>query len=337
MQKKAVKQRNIFLRIRISNSEDLAILEIHDIRNSILIPAGFITVKISGDKGGFLQDETCYREWRKKRLRSYPQNVEEIRVQVDSLLNVTARQKAALITACKRANMAIYHCRNAAVDRAAVATFASGFGLTRLDHHLCANADGVSELAVASEGVRTTYVPYSSRSLSWHTDGYYNDKERQINAVILHCARSAATGGENALLDPELAYIHLRDEDPRFITAFEHPECMTIPANRDALGEIRAAVSGPVFSYALSGEIHMRYSARKRNIQWRDDALTTAARECLTQLLEDPNGPVFHYRLKAGEGLISNNILHNRTEFNDGPGQQRLLYRARFFDRIRTQ
>jgi len=293
-------------------------------------------MKISDDNGGLFQDETRYRGWRANRLRSYPQSVEEIYVQVDGLLNVTAAQKAALKMACKRSNMAIYHCRDASVDRAAVAAFASVFGLTRLDHHLCANADGVSELAVASEGVRSAYVPYSSRSLSWHTDGYYNHKERQINAVVLHCAQSAPTGGENALLDSEIAYIHLRDEDPRFINAFEHPECMTIPANTGVEGEIRAAVSGPVFSYAPSGEMHMRYSARKKNIQWRDDALTKAARECLSEMLEDPNGPVFRYRLKAGEGLISNNVLHNRTEFNDGSGQQRLLYRARFFDRIET-
>jgi alpha-ketoglutarate-dependent taurine dioxygenase len=326
----------MFLRIRHANSEDLAILEIHDIRISILIPAGFLTMKISDDNGGFFQDESRYREWSANRLRFYPQSVEEIHVQIDGLLNVTAGQKAALKTACNRSNMAIYHCRDASVDRAAVAAFASVFGLTRLDHHLCANADGVSELAVASEGVRAGYVPYSSRSLSWHTDGYYNDKERQINAVVLHCAQSATSGGENALLDPEMAYIRLRDEDPRFITAFEHPECMTIPANMGAEGEIRAAVSGPVFSYALSGEMHMRYSARKRNIQWRDDALTTVAREFLSEILEDRNGPVFRYRLKAGEGLISNNVLHNRTEFNDGPERQRLLYRARFFDRIET-
>ncbi|MDX2429221.1 MAG: TauD/TfdA family dioxygenase [Xanthomonadales bacterium] len=293
-------------------------------------------MKIPGDRHGYLKDETRYREWRAIKLDSYPQNVEEIHLQVDGLLNVSAVQKAALKTACKRANMAIYHCRDASVDRAAVATFASQFGLTRLDHHLCANADGVSELAVASEGVRTGYVPYSNRSLSWHTDGYYNDKTRQINAVVLHCAQSAEFGGENALLDPQMAYIRLRDEDPRFITAFEHPECMTIPANMGVEGDIRAAVSGPVFSYALSGEMHMRYSARKRNIQWRDDALTTAARECLSEMLDDRNGPVFRYRLKAGEGLISNNVLHNRTEFNDGPEQQRLLYRARFFDRIKT-
>jgi alpha-ketoglutarate-dependent taurine dioxygenase len=179
-------------------------------------------------------------------------------------------------------------------------------------------------------------VPYSNRSLSWHTDGYYNHKPRQINAIVLHCAQNASTGGENALFDPEMAYIRLRDEDPRFITAFEHPECMTIPANTGAEGEIRAAVCGPVFSYDVGGVLHMRYSARKRNIQWRDDDSTRAAREFLTEILGDENGPVFHYRLQAGEGLISNNVLHNRTAFTDEAGHNRLLYRARFFDRIET-
>jgi len=257
-------------------------------------------------------------------------------VPIDGLLALTVAQKAAIKLACKRSNMAIYQCRNTSVDRAAIVAFAAEFGLNRLDHHLCANADGVAELSVASEGVRTGYVPYSNRSLSWHTDGYYNEKERQINAVVLHCAQSAAAGGENELLDPEMAYICLRDADPRFITAFEHPQCMTIPANTGTEGEIRPVVSGPVFSYDAHGQIHMRYSARKKNIQWRDDASTTAAREFLSALLDDRNGPVFHYHLQAGEGLISNNVLHNRSAFNDGADQHRLLYRARFFDRIET-
>jgi len=48
------------------------------------------------------------------------------------------------------------------------------------------------------------------------------------------------------------------------------------------------------------------------------------------------NGPVLRYRLQAGEGLISNNALHNRTAFEDGAAHKRLLYRARFFDRIES-
>jgi alpha-ketoglutarate-dependent taurine dioxygenase len=231
--------------------------------------------------------------------------------------------------------MAIYKCRDDFVDRAAVCAFASNFGLLQLDHHLCANEDGVSELSVAPRGIRTGYVPYSSRSLSWHTDGYYNDPSRQVRAVVLHCANSAATGGENALFDPEIAYIRLRDENPLYITALEHPECMTIPANTGTQGEIRPAVSGPVFSRDLrSGALHMRYSARKKNIQWRDDGTTRAARDYLSEILADENGLVLRYRLQAGEGLISNNVLHNRTAFEDGPGHRRLIYRTRFFDRI---
>lgn len=290
----------------------------------------------TGHSDGFLEDRTSYLEWRKTRLQSYPASVEEILVPVDGLRNMTPDQKAAIEVACRRSNMAIYQCLDASVDRDAIVAFASQFGLTRIDHHLCANADGVSELSVAATGIRTGYVPYSSRSLSWHTDGYYNTKDRQINAVVLHCAQSATSGGENALLDPEIAYIYLRDEDPRFITAFEHPECMTIPANTGTQEEARPAVSGPVFSYGVNGEIHMRYSARQKNILWRDDPLTSAAREYLSEILDDGNGPAFHYRLQAGEGLLSNNILHNRSGFDDGPASHRLLYRARFFDRIKT-
>jgi len=293
-------------------------------------------VKTSGQSDDFLLDKTSYQKWRKARLQSCPQSVEEIHVEIGSLVNLSDTEKAAIMTACRRSNMAIYKCRDDFVDRAAVCAFASEFGLIRLDHHLCANADGVSELSVAAKGTRTGYVPYSSRGLSWHTDGYYNDKTRQVNAVVLHCAHDAATGGENALLDPEIAYIRLRDEDPRFITAFERPDCMTIPANIGTEGEIRAAVCGPVFSYDTCGELHMRYSARKKNIQWRDDDVTRAARDFLSEILADESGPIFRYRLQPGEGLISNNVLHNRTAFNDGPGHKRLLYRARFFDRIRA-
>jgi len=291
-------------------------------------------VKIAARNIDFLHDDDRYREWRQNRLKFYPRSADEIRVPIDGLLDLTPAQKTAINKACGRSNMAIYQCLDRSVDRAAVVAFAARFGLTRLDHHLCANADGVAELSVACEGVRSGYVPYSNRGLSWHTDGYYNDREHQVNAVILHCAQSAPAGGENALLDPDLVYIRLRDENPGFITAFEHPECMTIPANTAGGGEIRPALSGPVFSYGAHGEIHMRYSARKKNIRWRDDPLTTAARDFLSDMLNDETGPVLRYRLQAGEGLLSNNVLHDRTAFSDGQDQYRLLYRARFFDRI---
>lgn len=281
-------------------------------------------------------NEDRYQQWKKIRLENQARSSEDLLVEVDGLRAMSDAQRLKIMTNCRRFNMAVYRCRDEFSDRAAVRAFASRFGLNSLDHHLCVNADGVSELSVATEGVRSDYVPYSNRSLSWHTDGYYNDKSHQVRAIVLHCAETAGEGGENALLDTDIAYIHMRDKDPRFITAFEHPGCMTIPANRGKEGEIRPAVSGPVFSYDDGGTIHMRFSARKKNIQWRHDSITRDAREYLLEILADTNGPVLRYRLRAGEGLICNNVLHNRTAFEDGPKNKRLLYRARFFDRTES-
>ena len=111
---------------------------------------------------------------------------------------------------------------------------------------------------------------------------------------------------------------------------------MTIPANENPHNGTRASVQGPVFSYDANGNIHMRYSARKKNIRWRDDEITIAALQQLTDILADEHGPVLRYCLQDGEGLISNNVLHNRTAFSDGDVGKRLLYRARYFERIKT-
>lgn len=284
-----------------------------------------------------LSSETSYREWRAARLDGYPDGVDDLVVEIAGLTELESSEREAIAANCARANMAIYSCRDTKVDRAAILTFGAEFGLRRLDHHLCANADGVAELTVAVDGKRAGYVPYSDRSLSWHTDGYYNEASSRVRAVVLHCAQPAESGGDNAILDPEIAYIRLRDENPAFIAAFEHAECMTIPANVGDRGEIRSSVSGPVFSHdERDGALQMRFSARKRHIRWRDDPVTTAAREFLEQLLADENGPVFNYRLQAGQGLISNNVLHNRTAFVDAEDRTRFLYRARFFDRIHS-
>lgn len=283
----------------------------------------------------FLSSSTDYREWRAAKLDMYPTGVDELVVNIGRLADLDHCATAAIRSSCRRANMAIYSCYDNVVDHAAILACAAHLGLRRIDHHLCANDDGVAELTVASEGARSDYVPYSDRSLSWHTDGYYNEESSRVRAVILHCVQNAATGGETAALDPEIAYIRLRDANPAFITALEHPECMTIPANVGNRGEIRPAVCGPVFSYDDSdGALHMRYSARRKNIRWRDDPTTTTAREFLSELLADENGPVLRFCLQPGQGLISNNILHNRTAFKDEPAHKRLLYRTRFFDRI---
>ena len=290
----------------------------------------------------------AYRAWRARKLAAYPADTAGLSVEIADLAAPSAQEIRAVRDRCRAANMAIYTCPGggpegapmgasggADIDRETIRRFAATFGLRRLDRHLLADQSGITALSAAADGRRRHYIPYSNQGLSWHSDGYYNAASRRVRAVVLHCARAAASGGENALLDPEIAYIHLRDADPAYIAALTHPEAMTIPANREGGVEVRPAVTGPVFSVdGESGALHMRYTAGARNIVWRDDPATGAARACLEALLADPQGPVIRCRLSPGQGIIGNNVLHDRTAFRDGETGPRLVYRARFLYRI---
>jgi hypothetical protein len=182
---------------------------------------------------------------------------------------------------------------------------------------------------------RGGFIPYTDRPLKWHTDGYYHPHEHRIRAMLLHCVRPARSGGVNALLDHELVYIALRDASPRWVQALMAPDAMTIPAREDAEGVARAAQAGPVFSVdPVDGALHMRYTSRTRSIVWKDDAATLKAVAFLERLLNDDNPDVLRLRLEAGMGLVANNVLHDRSAFVDDPAHPRLLYRARYLDRV---
>jgi hypothetical protein len=153
--------------------------------------------------------------------------------------------------------------------------------------------------------------------------------------MVLHCVRPAKSGGETALMDFEMAYIALRDANPDWIEALMAPDAMTIPERLDDDGIARQAQSGPVFSVdAQSGALHMRYTARTRSIVWKDDDHTRQAVAFLEQLLNSDCPQVFRLQLAPGMGLVCNNVLHDRTGFDDDPSRPRLLYRARYLDRV---
>jgi hypothetical protein len=76
----------------------------------------------------------------------------------------------------------------------------------------------------------------------------------------------------------------------------------------------------------------MRYTARTRSIVWRDEA--QAAVERLRAILDSDSPYVFKLKLSGGQGLVCNNVLHDRSEFTDAPGAERLVYRARYSDRV---
>jgi alpha-ketoglutarate-dependent taurine dioxygenase len=274
-----------------------------------------------------------YEQWRERKLTRYPRRAEDLIVEVRDPRNLTDREVAKLREVCARANMAVYSSPHAdPADKAIVRRVGARLGLERLQANPFADEDGISSLETAPEKSARGYIPYSNRRLLWHTDGYYNPPAQRIRAFILHCVRPAAAGGENRLLDHEIAYLLLRDADPEHIRALSAPDAMTIPANEDE-GLPRPAQSGPVFSED-GGALHMRYTARTRSIEWRADPATRAAVQRLNEILESAAPYVFTLRLAPGQGLVCNNVLHDRSSFTDAPGAGRLVYRARYCDRI---
>ena len=251
--------------------------------------------------------------------------------------NLSVGERTAIIDRCRRANMALYaSAEHTEADKDLPRRMGEQFGLIQFDRNLLADEDAISTLTAVGEegGLRADFIPYTNKPIRWHTDGYYNPPERRICGMILHCVQDAESGGENRLLDPEIAYLLLRDENPEHIHALSAPDAMTIPARLDGETEMRAAESGPVFSLLPNHALHMRYTARTKSIVWKDSPETRAAIIALERILASDSPFIFQIRMKPGTGLISNNILHDRTGFNDNPAHKRVIYRARYHDRM---
>ena len=282
-----------------------------------------------------LNDAASYAQWRELKLTNAPKSTAELIVEVHDPRALTPDEHAALAERIGRCNMAIYASPMHEADTDIPRLLGKQFGLERLDANWLAGEDGISEIRVFDNGTRKHYIPYTDRPIKWHTDGYYNPPEREILAMVLHCVRNASQGGVNQLMDHEMAYLLLRDENPQHIRALMQPDAMTIPERVDETDGVRPAQSGPVFSLDAQGKLHMRYTARTRSIAWKQDAATKAAVAALEFLLASDTPHVFKAQLEPGMGLLCNNVLHDRTAFTDDPiHPPRLLYRARYLDRI---
>jgi alpha-ketoglutarate-dependent taurine dioxygenase len=286
-----------------------------------------------------LANEAGYGVWRAGKLANYPVLAADLFVPINAAAALTKQEHAAILERCRKTNLAIYEVTGGGeTDKLAIRAFGRQFGLATLDMNLRADEDSITSLRVVETRAGTHYIPYTNRPLNWHTDGYYNRLDEQVRGIVMHCVATSASGGDNLFLDPEIAYLLLRDENPDYIRALMQPDAMTIPANIEAGVELRPAQSGPVFSVAQdTGALHMRYTARTRSIAWKDDRNTRQAAGFLLELLASDSIYIIRHRLRAGQGIICNNVLHKREAFADdaASGQQRLLYRARYHERIR--
>ena len=283
-----------------------------------------------------LDNADAYLNWRDQKLARAITDTGKLIVEIKDLRALTKAEHAALLERCRRSNMVIYATHIEHADEEMVRQFGLRFGLDSLDANWLAGEQGISRVTVSNEdGLRQAYIPYTDRAIKWHTDGYYNPPERQVRSFVLHCVHSAGQGGGNRLLDHEIAYLMLRDSDVEFVRALSAPDAMTIPERADEQGVARAAQTGPVFSVdPATSALHMRYTARTRSIEWKQDAITLAAVAALEKLLASDLPHIHHTRLEPGMGLLCNNVLHDRSVFSDDPDSPRLLYRARYHERI---
>jgi alpha-ketoglutarate-dependent taurine dioxygenase len=283
-----------------------------------------------------LQNNNAYQVWRAKKLNSLKQSSLQA-VEIKDPKAITPGEYQALSSQVAIFNVAIFRLKpDPTIDGRILKTFGSQFDLHHLDSNLYANENDISELRVISEGRRGEYIPYTNRPLGWHTDGYYNHPDNTIRSFILYCINDASEGGANQLLDPELAYIHVRDQDSKLIAALMQPDVLTIPNTVENGKIIRPEQKGPVFQVdPVSGHLLMRYTQRKANIQWRPDNDTQTALSLLGGLLASDSDHILDVRLNPGKGMVCNNVLHNRSAFIDNPEHPRVMLRARYYDRFR--
>lgn len=279
-------------------------------------------------------NESAYRAWRETKLAEDYTSLSALFVDITDPGHLSETEGQAIADQISKTNMVIFRLANPdSFSTTGLISLGTQLGLNHLDNNLYAGEEAVSELRVIDKGRRGEYIPYTNRALGWHTDGYYNHPDQTIRVFVLYCRSDAADGGENQLVDPELIYISLRDENPEYIKALMNDDVLTIPETVENNKLVRPAQKSPVFSIdKKSGRLLMRYTQRKTYIQWKNDSITHDALTHIETLLAKESIPIVNYRLKPGEGLICNNVLHNRSAFNDARDKQRIMYRARYHD-----
>lgn len=283
-----------------------------------------------------------YQAWRSAKLKQASDLLENFEpVLIGDLSAITPAEHDELFRRCELSNAVFYRDQQKTNAPEAVSTllrkFAENMGLRIAEKHRSAGKDGIVSLQISDSVDQAGYIPYTKKPMNWHTDGYYNAPDDKIRAMVLHCVRAARDGGVNQVFDPEIAYIRLRDQNPEYITALMHPCAMTIPENREENGKLRPVSIGPVFEVnPQSGALEMRYTARTRSIEWRDDPMTQAAVDFLQSVLNSNDPLIQTIKMQDGDGLLCNNSLHNRTGFDADTesNSARLMMRVRFHNRV---
>ena len=266
-----------------------------------------------------------FLRWAEEKEKNIPQNSDGILVNIHDINNVKTSEIAKIKETINKYNSCIYSSKIALKSNTDLLKFVELVGMKTYD---CNNIESSKITTITPlENKKINYIPYTDKSLNWHTDGYYDKKS--IFSWLLHCVNPATQGGENYFLDHELAlreYI-LRNDDVNNLMA---EDALTIPESKDTS---RSEISTYVFSFKNQyKKLHMRFSMRKDNIGTSPKA--NSAMTKLREIIENDCAKYsLTYKLQKNEGIITNNILHGREAFKDDKVKRKLL-RIRSYERL---
>lgn len=282
-------------------------------------------------------DSVEYQQWRDQRLTLQEQLSDSAPrfVELTSDLHSTADRAAlaALCTQVRQHGFGLYQWTDIPLDiTTSVSRLNSALSLTEQDNGVVQNESGLSLLKDMADSPRGRFIPYTSRAMGWHTDGYYNDPSATLRSFSLHCINAADSGGALHLMDYELLLIALREEEPDLLRLLSHPQCMTLPANKDNLGHNRPDRQVPVWFSLPDDQPGLRFTTRTQHISWRNTD-TQAAADRLAELIDCYSQWHHCVRLESGQGVITRNILHRREAFTDAKkGPPREILRGRYLN-----
>ena len=266
-----------------------------------------------------------FLRWAEEKERDIPHNIDGIIVNIHDINNVKISEIAKIKETINKCNSCIYSSKIALKSNTNLLKFVESVGMRTYDRNNI-ESNEISTITPL-ESNKINYIPYTNKSLNWHTDGYYDKKS--IFSWLLHCVHPATHGGENYLLDHELAlreYV-LRYDD---VNNLMSEDALTIPESKDTS---RSEISTYIFSIKNQyKKLHMRFSMRKDNI-----GTSPKAGDAVTKLKEiienDCAKYSLTYKLQKNEGIITNNILHGRRAFKDDKVKRKLL-RIRSYERL---
>jgi hypothetical protein len=280
-----------------------------------------------------LDSDEDYLKWRDEKWAAYPSNVGELVVELADMTAISAAEKTKILETVERANMCVYTAGSAELEMASLLALGKQLGVTRTDK----SARHAQSDELTDSGILSRAIPFSTRHCNWHTDATYYGSDSTIQALFLLCKRPALEGGSNKVLDHEVLYIHLREKDAGALEVLMNENCFNY--RNPATGEVDPHRGGRVFWTNADGHLCHRFSFRKTDMAWSDKSDVAAARKVLESLISEESAHVIEGRLESGMGLISNNVLHTRERLVDSgdAARKRLLFRARFYDRVNPE